>query len=161
MKQEKFTFDAGEKKLYMVSDVFWQRHQSRKIRLLLTDKRMVLLTRESWKHILAVSVLAVIAIGIAVFLLNVMHLQNSIFPAILVMIFAIGGNIHLQYRFRNPRLHRVIREVPLAEITGMEKVNDMRLVLDAGKSRKFTLLMRPADLRRLTEFLAKRIPCDR
>ena len=147
MKHEKFVFDSGEKKLLMVPDVFWQRCNSRKIRLLLTEKRMVLLTRESVSHFLAVLLLGGIAVVIIFFLLKFLHLQDSVLPLILIMIFAVGGNIHLLYRFRNPRLHRVIREVPLAQITQVEKVSDVRLVIHASGSRKFALVMTPGDLR--------------
>jgi hypothetical protein len=157
MKHGKFVFDSGEKKSYIVPDVFWQRGNSRKIRLLLTGERMVLLTRENLSHFLAVSLLGVIAVVIIFFLLKFLHLQDSVLPLILMVIFAVGGNIHLLYRFRNPRLHRMIRSVPLSQITQVEKVSDVRLVVHASGNRKFVFIMTPGSLREFAEKLEQNI----
>ena len=159
MKHQKFTFHPGEKKLYMVPDALWQRGQSRKIRLLLSGERMVLLTRESGFHLLAVAFLAVIAVGIMIFLLHVLHLHNAALPLILVVVFAIGGNIHLQYRFRNPLLHRMIREIPLSQIVEAKKVSDVRLTVSCSGGRQFVFIMTPGELRQFLSACEKcRIP---
>ena len=145
--KEFFTFNENESRLTVIPDVVWKRSAGiRKIRLLLTDERLVLLSKESARHLCAELLLLMIAIVITAFLLLVLHVNGGVLPLVLLAAFLLASNIHLQYRFRNPRLHRIIRAVPLDQITLLKAESNIRLTVESKNLAPMSLIMLPREL---------------
>ena len=151
---ERFTFIDGEtKELVCPMALLCNENGHRKVRIMLTSKRLVFLECEYMRHFFAVVLLAVIAIAVATGVLTVLHVQNSSLPMVLAVVFAIGANIHLQYRFRNPRLHRMFMEIPREKVTSAEAVSTNRVLVRHGDGESVQIFLPVRDLEKLRKFL--------
>ena len=151
---DRFTFTDGEtRELVCPMALQCNDNGHRKVRVLLTSERVVLLECEYMRHFLAVLALAVIAIAVAVGILTLLHVQNSSLPMVLAVVFAIGANIHLQYRFRNPRLHRVIMAIPREKVTSVEEISANRVLIRYGDSESVQIFLPVRDSEKLRKLL--------